>query len=350
LAWKWVSSFKVFGGAGIVLLGVVPVIHGEVVHDTLIPVRNLSICIVLLHEINLSVTSDGFSLVSSLSWVVNWFVFAPALLINTWVEVFMETNSSVGTFNIVVRLFLGMEPLLEVIKSSDMLIGKRIVFGTIVENTWAKASVGSIALGLVDTEIWLVVPCVNLEFTFLLETDIGIPLLGHGVSILGFLTIGSLEFWLSIEKSLRLIFGEFVGTGTKTSSVFTDVDEVLSRISSDITVSVAIALNIGVTQTRWRVRGQNSKLCFGHTPVWIVVNFHRGSLIIDAFLNEFSVLKLIVHGSEDVHVGFLGLVELFDQVNELDSGGVLGHVFIDNNGLVAAHSGIRDLELRLIDS
>jgi hypothetical protein len=146
-----------------------------------------------------------------------------------------------------------MEPLLEVIKGSDVLFGKRIGLGTIVENTWAIASVGGLALGLVDTEIWLGVPCVNLEFTFLLETDIGIPLLGHGVSVLGFLTIGSLEVWLSIEKSLRLIFGEFVGTGTKTSSVFTDVDEVLPRISSDITVSSAIALNIGIIQTRWRV-------------------------------------------------------------------------------------------------
>jgi hypothetical protein len=62
-------------------------------------------------------------------------------------------------------------------------------------------------------------------------------------------------------------------------------------------------------------------------------------------LKEFSVLKLSVHDSKNVHVGFLGLVELFDQVNELDLGGVLGHVSIDNNGLVAAHSGIRDLEL-----
>lgn len=146
-----------------------------------------------------------------------------------------------------------MEPLLEVIKGCDSFFGKRIGLGTIVKNTWAIASVGGVTLGRVDTEIWLVVPCVNLEFTFLCETDISIPLFGHGVRVLGFLTIGSLEVWLSIEKSLGLIFGEFFGASTKTSSVFTDVDEVLSRISSDITVSFAIALNIGITQTRWRI-------------------------------------------------------------------------------------------------
>ena len=68
-------------------------------------------------------------------------------------------------------------------------------------------------------------------------------------------------------------------------------------------------------------------------------------------LKEFGVLKLSVHDSKNVHVGFLGLVELFDQVNELDLfGGVLAHVSIDTFWLVAAKSGIRDLELRLIDS
>lgn len=232
----------------------VPVIDSVVVVDTISPGRYCSSCSnILLHEINLSFASDWFALVSSLSWVVSWFVFAPALLVDIFVEVFFKTNSSERAINKVIRLFLGMEPLLEVIKGSDMLVGKRIGLGTIVENTWAIASIVGISLGRVDTEIWRVVPCVNLEFTFLLETDIGIPLLGHGVSVLGFLTIGSLELWLSIEKGLRLIFGELVGTSTKTSSVFTDVDEVLSRISSDITVSSAIALNIGIIQTRWRV-------------------------------------------------------------------------------------------------
>jgi len=61
-------------------------------------------------------------------------------------------------------------------------------------------------------------------------------------------------------------------------------------------------------------------------------------------------LKLRVHVIKNILVGFLGPVELFDQVNELITGGVLGHVSIDNSGLVAAHSGIRDLELRLTDS
>jgi hypothetical protein len=93
--WKWINSFEVLGGAGIVLMGVVPVVHGEIVSNTIIPGRLFSGRFdKLLHEINLSVTGDWFALVSSLSWVVSWFIFAPALLIDIFIEVFLQTDTS----------------------------------------------------------------------------------------------------------------------------------------------------------------------------------------------------------------------------------------------------------------
>jgi len=76
-------------------MGVVPVVHGEIISNTIIPGRLFSGRLdKLLHEINLSVTGDWFALVSSLSWVVSWFVFAPALLIDIFIEVFLQTDTS----------------------------------------------------------------------------------------------------------------------------------------------------------------------------------------------------------------------------------------------------------------
>jgi hypothetical protein len=142
-----------------------------------------------------------------------------------------------------------MSPFSKLIESSDWIFGQWVLLSTVVKGTWAVASVGNMTVGSINAVIGFVIPLVNLIFAILLEANIGIPLFSHAESIVGALTVGSLEEWFSVDKTLGLVIGEIVGAGTKTASILTNIHEMGSSVTMDIGVSALVAFNIFVTQS-----------------------------------------------------------------------------------------------------
>jgi len=213
-----------------------------------------------------------------------------------------------------------MKPFSKLIKSSDGFFGKWVLFGTVVKGTWAVASVGSLAFGCINAVVGFIIPFVNLIFAFLFEANVGIPLFGHGEGIFRVLTISSLEEWLSIKETLGIIIREFVGAGTKTSGVHTNIHEVGSRVAVilDIRVSAFIAFDIIFTQTGLATRTESSLFNFSHVFVRIIAHSQHFVLFFLVFefklRDEGIILKLFLNEIKEILVIALSKVELTSKI------------------------------------
>jgi len=212
------------------------------------------------------------------------------LLVNSRIKkIFLQSHSRVGALEIVTGLFLDMDPFSKFIESSNWIFGDWVVFDTVVKSTWAVASVGSGTLGGINAVIGFVLKGINLIFAVLFKTNISIPLFGHGKGIVVALTIGSLKEWFSIDKTLGLIIGEFISTGTKTASVLTNIHEVCSSITLDISVSSFIALNISIIQSSFGTRTEVFFFLFSHIFVRVIAHVQNLRLHIFIVLREEDV-------------------------------------------------------------
>ena len=128
-------------------IGGVPRVHRErITHECSQVIRSLgtaTVFIVFFGEKDISTTLAWFTFVSTNVWpgVID-FDLTPALLSNFGVWLFSEAETSVRAFGPAIISLLPMFPLGQIIKLVNCFLSDWVDFGTIVESTWALASIG----------------------------------------------------------------------------------------------------------------------------------------------------------------------------------------------------------------
>jgi len=139
LTWNNISVLEKLWTASLVI-GFVSILDSPIVLDTSIEISEFgSASLILLGEVNKTVTEAVTSVVGTSSWDFLWLWFTPALLFELWVRIILDSERCHSAIHPVIGLLCEMFPSSELIKGIESITSVVSISSTNIKSTFALA-------------------------------------------------------------------------------------------------------------------------------------------------------------------------------------------------------------------